>query len=936
MTDTAKILVVEDEPARLANTARVLRSAGFDMLQATSGGECLQVARKHCPDLVLLGGGLSDRNAHQVCRDLKADPTLKATTVVLVSGQQQSSEDRTNALEAGADGCILHPLEDRQLICWVQSYVRAQQSNTALLRAAETYRTVAEFASDWVYWTAPDGTVRYMAPACEQTTGYKPEEFQRSPGLLSDIVVSEDKASWSNHFRDCHEGKGPGRLQFRIQRRDGLVVWIEHVCRPVLGEQGEFLGIRANNRNITERKHAESERKITVQLPNQVGVARDLHELLRGITSVLQRWSGVAAVGIRLRAGDDYPYYETRGFSSEFVLAENHLCATDAQGRLLRDDRGNPVLECMCGNVLRGRFDPKLPFFTERGSFWTNSTSKLLASTTEAERQSRTRNRCNGEGYESVALIPLRASGETFGLLQFNDERQGMFSAARIELFERFASNMASAVAHQKAVQALRTSEGELRREQETLSEAQRIAHLGSWEWNILTNQLSWSDEVYRIFGLRPQQFGGTYDAFLAAVHTEDREAVKEGIHRAVTDAGTIYSVVHRVVRPDGSQRVVHERGDVTFDQAGRPVRMIGTVHDVTEQKAAERKLRNALQEVERLRDRLRAENIYLQEEIKGSHGFQEIVGRSEPLKLTLSKIEQVANTDASVLLLGETGTGKEILARAIHNRSPRNDRPLVKVNCAALPSSLIESELFGHVKGAFTGALSDKVGRFELAHGGTLFLDEIGELHPELQTKLLRVLQEGEFEKIGSSETKRVDVRVIAATNRDLRRSIEEGQFRPDLYYRLAVFPIEIPPLRQRREDIPLLAWHFVTKNRGRLGKTIDTIPQNVLDTLKQYHWPGNVRELENVIERSMILSPGPTLLLSESFAKPSESRRAVVSLGSLAEMDRAHIVGVLEECGWKVKGPDNAADRLGLKPSTLRYRMGKLGIERPPRRPR
>jgi len=703
-----------------------------------------------------------------------------------------------------------------------------------------------------------------------------------------------------------------------------------------LGEQGEFLGIRANNRDITERKQVESERNITVQLLSQSGGASSLHELLRGITSSLQRWSGCTAVGLRLRDHDDYPYYETHGFDSEFVLAENRLCATDVQGRLLRDASGNPILECMCGNILRGRFDPKLPFFTERGSFWTNSTSELLASTTEAERQSRTRNRCNGEGYESVALIPLRATGETFGLLQFNDQRKGMFSTALIELFERLAYNIALAVAQQKAVEALRTNEQKLRHEQEILSEAQRIAHLGSWDWNIVTNELSWSDEVYRIFGMKPQEFGATYDAFLASVHVDDRESVKEAVNRALTDSGVRYSIEHRVVRPDGSHRVVYERGDVTFDPTGRPVRMIGTVHDITEQKVAELELRDALAEVERLRDRLLAENVYLQEEIRGSHGFDEIVGRSEPLRGTLTRIEHVANTDASVLLLGETGTGKELFARAIHNRSPRNDHPLVKVNCAALPSSLIESELFGHVKGAFTGALSDKVGRFELADRGTLFLDEIGELDPELQTKLLRVLQEGEFEKIGSTETRRVDVRVIAATNRDLHLSMEAGAFRSDLYYRLAVFPIEIPPLRQRREDIPLLVWHFVTKKRGRLGKAIDTVPTNVLDTLKQYHWPGNVRELENVIERSMILSPSATLLLRESFAEPSRSRQGNVPSSSLEEMDRTHIVGVLEDCSWKVKGPNNAADRLGLKPSTLRYRMRKLGIERPPRRPR
>ena len=623
MKKKAKILVVEHDSVELASTARVLRSARFDVLEASSGAECLRTAKEHRPDLLLLGMELPDLHADQVCRDLKAEPTLKATVVLLVSVQGQSSEDRADALEMGADGCIVRPLGERELVAWVRSLVRTDHANT-------------------------------------------------------------------------------------------------------------------------------------------------------------------------------------------------------------------------------------------------------------------------------------------------------------------------SALAQYEVVQDLRRSEDNLRREQQMLSEAQRIAHLGSWGWNISTNELSWSDEVYRILGLKPQECGATYDTFLASVHADDRESVDEAVNRALTDSGAGYSMEHRVVRPDGSHRIVHGRGDVTFDSTGRPVRMIGTLHDITEQKVAELGLRDALAEVERLRDQLLAENVYLKEEIRLAHGFDEIVGRSEPLRGTLTRIEHVAHTEASVLLLGETGTGKELFARAIHNRSPRKDNPLVKVSCAALPPSLIESELFGHVKGAFTGALSEKMGRFELADGGTLFLDEIGELDPELQTKLLRVLQEGEFEKIGSTETRRVDIRVIAATNRDLQLSMEAGAFRQDLYYRLAVFPIRIPPLRQRREDIPLLVWHFITKKRARLGKTIDTVPKHVLDTLVQYEWPGNVRELENVIERSMILSSGPTLLLSESFAKPNESRRGGVPSSSLDEMDRTHIVGVLEDCGWRVKGANNAADRLGLKPSTLRYRMSKLGIERPPRRPR
>ncbi len=318
------------------------------------------------------------------------------------------------------------------------------------------------------------------------------------------------------------------------------------------------------------------------------------------------------------------------------------------------------------------------------------------------------------------------------------------------------------------------------------------------------------------------------------------------------------------------------------------------------------------------------------------THDFDEIMGSSEPLRLTLRKIEHVANTDTSVLLLGETGTGKELFARAIHHRSPRKDRPLVKVNCAALPAALIESELFGHIKGAFTGALSDKVGRFQLADGGTLFLDEIGELDLDLQSKLLRVLQEGEFERIGSGETIAVDVRIIAATNRDLLAAMDEGSFRSDLYYRLAVFPVEVPPLRMRREDIPVLVWHFIEQKQTRLGRKIQDIPQDAMEALVEYDWPGNVRELENVIERADDPVVGtPRLLWMKCFPDRRGSANRRPNRPAPKEANRDHIVRVLEECGWKIKGENNAAERLGMVPSTLRYRMKKLGIERPPRHP-
>ena len=324
---------------------------------------------------------------------------------------------------------------------------------------------------------------------------------------------------------------------------------------------------------------------------------------------------------------------------------------------------------------------------------------------------------------------------------------------------------------------------------------------------------------------------------------------------------------------------------------------------------------------------------------IRSVEPSNEIVGRSAAITRVLEKIEQVAGTDSTVLIRGETGTGKELIARAIHQQSPRRDQPLIALNCGAIASGLVESELFGHERGAFTGAVSRKVGRFELADGGTLFLDEIGDLSPELQVKLLRVLQEGELTRVGGSEVIRVDVRIIAATHRDLSAMVASGGFRQDLYYRLNVFPVMVPPLRERREDIPPLVSHFASQYAERLGKRIDTIPDAVMDQLSAFHWPGNIRELANVIERSVIVSPGSTLQLAEwatgayvpVAATPPRTAAPTGGLAGLMDLERQHILATLERTRWKVSGPGGAAEILGLKPTTLEARMKKLGIARP-----
>ncbi|UCH65412.1 MAG: sigma 54-interacting transcriptional regulator [Ignavibacterium sp.] len=339
--------------------------------------------------------------------------------------------------------------------------------------------------------------------------------------------------------------------------------------------------------------------------------------------------------------------------------------------------------------------------------------------------------------------------------------------------------------------------------------------------------------------------------------------------------------------------------------------------------------LQSALSEVELLKNRLQAENVYLQDEIKLQHNFENIITQSEELKKVLHKVEQVASTDATVLILGESGTGKELLARAVHNISDRADRPLVKVNCSALPANLIESELFGHEKGAFTGATSRKNGRFELADGGTIFLDEIGDLPLDLQPKILRALQENEIERIGNSKTIKVDVRVIAATNRDLTYEIRQGKFREDLYYRLNVFPITIPPLRKRKEDIPILVNYFINKFGKKIGKQIESVSQNIIEAFQDYRWPGNVRELENIIERAVITSPDTKLVLSEDLPKQT-SKSTKSEISTLDENERQHILKALESTNWQVSGEKGAAKLLDIKRTTLEARMKKLNIEK------
>jgi formate hydrogenlyase transcriptional activator len=509
-----------------------------------------------------------------------------------------------------------------------------------------------------------------------------------------------------------------------------------------------------------------------------------------------------------------------------------------------------------------------------------------------------------------------------------------------------FTAQREAEAALRRSVQELEASRSELRSEKEKL-------------WKLAANTFSVLGEARVVEGgMELEYFGDTppetkvglaadriprsLKDLAAMSHPDDIKPYLAAVERCVA-SGEPFRMSVRVSDGRGGWRWLQVRAFSLEERHGKHVRWLHETRDVTEQKELEEALRKSVEELQHLKARLQAENRFLRQEAGMEPGNTEIIGQSPALGRVLEQVDLVAATSSTVLITGETGTGKELVARAIHQRSQRRKGLFVAVNCAALPETLVESELFGHEKGAFTGAIARRNGRFEQADGGTLFLDEVGELPLETQAKMLRVLQSGEFERVGGGRALKADVRIIAASNRDLDQSVREGRFRSDLYHRLAIFPIHVPPLRARREDIPLLAAYLVTRKAHRLGRKVERISHAILDRLTSYDWPGNVRELENVLERAIILCTGHSLRLqdislgSASPVRGAGRRDLAVAAGhaghhdTLQAHERAHILYVCQATGWKIKGAEGAARRLGLNPGTLYSRMKKLGIRRP-----
>jgi PAS domain S-box-containing protein len=515
-------------------------------------------------------------------------------------------------------------------------------------------------------------------------------------------------------------------------------------------------------------------------------------------------------------------------------------------------------------------------------------------------------------GIDSYMAEPfLDGQGNLLGHLAVFDERPMPAGPMRAYIFRIFASRASAELERLRAEQRLRESEARYR----DLYENAPNAYL-----RVGTDQriLDVNRRATELLGYSKDELVG------ACIHdflpdTVEGKSRSEAVHLACVAGEPVSGWQLEMRRKDGRPLWIHLWVQADRDEDGtlQPGRAIFI--DVTERVLAEAE-----------RARLQEQNLYLQEEIKSVHNFEQIIGRSTALTAVLSEVGRVAPTDASVLISGETGTGKELIARAIHSASMRRDKPLIKVNCAALPAGLVESELFGHEKGAFSGAIARRLGRFELADGGTVFLDEVGELPVEAQVKLLRVLQEREIDRVGGQSPIPVDVRVIAATNRDLMKEVQEKRFREDLYYRLNVFPVRIPPLRERREDVPLLVHFLVNQFASRIGKHLDGVDRPTMQRLQEYHWPGNVRELENVLERAVILATGSVLEIDLGLQRVQGMAHEGTRRPTLESMERDYILTVLGETDWIIEGPRGAARTLGLHPNTLRNRLKKLGLER------
>jgi len=656
--------------------------------------------------------------------------------------------------------------------------------------------------------------------------------------------------------------------------------------------------------------HFDSSRKFEIYslITEKISQLGDLRKILDEILAILKTVMGCRHLAIRMiDSKGNIPFSAHVGLDKKFLDSEHWITVRD----------------CLCGHVARGAVDKSWPFITENGSFFTNSLPQLLAEVkvnyTKID-SGRLRDACLSRGYESVAIVPVRAKGKIIAELYLSDEKKDFFPVEKVRFLEDVSVQVGIAIQNSQLYTQLNES-------QRRLMDLFNSTSMGILELDTKGSILQVNNKGAELLGYSSPEKLLDQGIKISELNVEKEEW--EGFIESVDESGAMnnFSLAFRIGR--GKQFLEFSLISVK-DSKGNIIGYRGTFRDVTDRVRLEEERLNKAK-TESLKNRYYQEALALRDEIKSEYPFEEMIGVSPAMQQIKKAIQQVAPTDTTVLIKGETGTGKELVARYIHELSSRKDRILVKVNCAALSEGLITSELFGHEKGAFTGAIQRRVGRFEYADNATIFLDEIGDLPLETQAMLLRVLQDGEFERVGSSKTIKVDVRLIAATNRDLMLLVNEKRFRQDLYFRLNVFSLEISPLREKKEDIPLLTAYFLDTMGRRVGKKVDKVSEDTMKLFMEYTWPGNVRELQNIIEHGLVISRGDSFEIPRAYFGQVLDQKRKPELISLEEFEKKYILEVLQQTKGAIYGPKGAAVILGLKPSTLQSRMKKLGVERP-----
>ena len=923
------ILVVDDDLGARQTLATLLESHGYEVRCAPNGATALLCAQEESPDLALLDVRLPDVDGLEVCRQLKADPRTARVPVIFISALGET-EEKVKGFAAGGVDYIGKPIQADEVLARVESHVTLHALRVDLERRVEA-RT-GELRAATVQLAQKVEALNRSEEALKERLQFETLLTDLSAQFVSVPADQVDREIENAQRRVCEVLRLDLSTlwQWSVETPRSLV--LTHLYRPLGGPR------------LPERMEAKEYFPWTLEhlLAGRVVVVASMDELPAEAARDLEIWHhyGVkTSLGFSLSAGGG-PVFGALSFNDmreerawpEVLVRRLELVAqifANALARKRADEalrESEARLSLAAASADAGLWELDL----ETRRFWatdkardlfglpadsgvTFDTFLTLVHPEDRERIQHTVDQVaqSGEGLR-VEYRSLHPGGSVRWMVSRG--RRHPESSAKPQRLMGVTNDITE---RKRTEEALRESEARFRNMADTapvliwMSSPDKLCTYFNQQWLTFTGRTI------------AQELGNGWNE---GVHPDDVESCLN-VYTASFDRREAFDMEYRLRRADGEYRWLYDRGAPRISPAGEFLGYIGSCIDMTERKQMEGQLQARLREIEDLKQQLEHENIYLREEVKQLFAREELVGQSDAMRWVLAQVEKVAPTDSTVLIAGETGTGKEMIARAIHNLSRRKDRALITVNCAALPPSLIESELFGREKGAYTGAMTMMKGRFELADGSTLFLDEIGELPLEVQVKLLRVLEEGRFERLGSTKTMHVDVRIIAASNRDLTQDVQADTFRKDLYYRLNVFPIPIPPLRERPEDIPLLAWAFVREFEKKMGKRIESIPKRSLEALQRYAWPGNVRELRNVIEHAMIVSSGKSLDLRVPAIASGES----VASQALEDIERKHILSVLEKTRWRLTGQGGAAERLGLKRTTLQSRMKKLGIKRP-----